>query len=214
MLEKWTQLWLSLRAPLAHLPIVGDLGPYAALTLAVWAVVWAVRRYRPSWWARLLRLGIDPEGALSHFIQAVPGAIIGGLWAGGTTLDVEQAAYGLLFGLFAAPLHHLVKLSPAAYQGALRDRANLYAKAMKGIGLSLVLLTCTGCTKADMLKVVNTADDAAKVACALFFSEHQGISVHDAAKLFCDTREAIDVFLASQKQAGEEMATAQGLARK
>lgn len=120
MLEKWTQLWLSLRAPLAHLPIVGDLGPYAALTLVVWAVVWAVRRYRPAWWARLLRLGIDPEGALSHFVQAAPGAIIGALWAGGTTLDVEQAAYGLLAGLGSALLHHVAKLVPGPYRGALK----------------------------------------------------------------------------------------------
>lgn len=214
MIENWKDLFTPAREVLAALPIVGDLGPYAALTLAVWVLIWGVRRYRPTWWAWLLRLGPDPEGALTHFAQAVPAAVIGALWAGGTTLELEQAAYGLLAGLAAPLWHHALKALPVPYQGVLQDRAVVFSRALRNSGVALLLLCCLGCTKADMLKVVKTADDAARAACSIFFSEHQGINVVDAAKLYCDTREKLAPFLASQQQAGEELAASQGLSRK
>src|SRR5690606_34427505 len=37
MIETWKALFTPAREWLASLPLVGDLGPYAALTLAVWA---------------------------------------------------------------------------------------------------------------------------------------------------------------------------------
>jgi len=131
----WLEFWKNARESLATIPVVGDLGPYGQLTLAVWALLWAVRRYRPTWWAWLLRTPLDPEGAFSHFLQAVPGAVIGALWAGGTTLDVEQAAYGLLSGLGSALLHHAIKASPLPYSGKLTPRVML-------LGLLCVFTGC------------------------------------------------------------------------
>jgi hypothetical protein len=48
----------------------------------------------------------------------------------------------------------------------------------------------------------------------MYFSERQGISLEDAAKAFCKARDVIDVFAASQKQAGDEAASTMGLPAK
>lgn len=77
---------------------------------------------------------------------------------------------------------------------------------------ALPLVFLPGCASA--FKVINTADDAAEAACAMFFAEHQGITPEQAARLFCKTREALDMFLAAQAAAGEQMAASQGLSPK
>jgi hypothetical protein len=146
MIENWKELFSPFREVLTGLPIVGNLGPYAALTLVVWVCIWAVRRYRPAWWAWMLRLGPDPEGALLHFYQSVPGALLGAVLAGGTTLELEQAAWGLLCGPAAALWHHVVKVAPVPYQGALRAIKSRASDTAKKSLLLLVLLLTQSCT--------------------------------------------------------------------
>lgn len=68
----------------------------------------------------------------------------------------------------------------------------------------LLLLTTLSCAAAK--PVLRTTDDIATEACGLFFSEKTGISLEDAARGICKTKEVlqpyIDALLAAQQQAG------------
>jgi hypothetical protein len=69
--------------------------------------------------------------------------------------------------------------------------------------LAFVLLAI-GCSEAK--PVARTVNDVARELCAIFFSERQGISVEDAARGICSTREVLDPFirevLKAQRAAG------------
>jgi len=58
------------------------------------------------------------------------------------------------------------------------------------LGLALAVTGCAGAKP-----VIRTINDIAKDACALFFSEKQGISIEDAARGICATREVLDPFI-------------------
>lgn len=159
-MTNYLDFFTSLRAPLESLP----LGPYAALCIALWAVASVVRKRRPAWWMWLLkRWPCDPESLQAHIFQALPTTVLGGLFAGLTTLSLEEAAFGALSGLAAPVWHHLVKLSPAPYQGALNDAATKWTRARKaGLG-SILFLLALGCApqKGPTQAQLNCIQDAA-----------------------------------------------------
>ena len=55
-------------------------------------------------------------------------------------------------------------------------------------GTILLLTAAVGC--AAVLPVLRGIDEVARSMCAAHFSQKQGMSVEEAAKLFCSTREA------------------------
>lgn len=79
--------------------------------------------------------------------------------------------------------------------------------------LSLPLLFSTSScawwaeNKGDVKSVVNTVDDIAQALCGVFYGEKMNLSVQDAVKTFCDTRDKfapwIDAVLAGAKAGGD-----------
>ena len=61
--------------------------------------------------------------------------------------------------------------------------------------------------KGDVKSVVNTVDDIAQSLCGVFYGDKMNISVQDAVRTFCDTRDKfapwIDLVLAGAKAGGE-----------
>jgi hypothetical protein len=69
------------------------------------------------------------------------------------------------------------------------------------------LFVMTSC--AGALPVVRTIDDMARDMCAKFFGEKNGISLEDAARTYCQTREDLDPWigpLLEAQKAGEKAA--------
>lgn len=94
------------------LSAVHPLAPWLALTAAIFAPQYAVRKYRPLWWERFALLG--PEAALASKIwQGLPSVLLGALWAafasGG---DLRSAFYGALAGALAPLKHEALKRIP------------------------------------------------------------------------------------------------------
>jgi hypothetical protein len=54
-------------------------------------------------------------------------------------------------------------------------------------------LSVSGCSEAKPM--ARTVNDVARELCAIFFSERQAISVEDAARGICSTREVLDPFI-------------------
>ncbi len=54
--------------------------------------------------------------------------------------------------------------------------------------LSVFLSAVAGCAAA--LPIVRSVDDIARSMCAAYFGQKQGVSVEDAARMYCATREA------------------------
>lgn len=108
--------------------------PWFGLTLAIFLVVYLVRRYRPAWWTALD--SITPDGAAGGVLQALPATLLGALWgvAESHQGDYSKAWKGALAGAVAPLVHHALKASPLAYQGAV-----------KAISTGALLLFFTGC---------------------------------------------------------------------
>jgi hypothetical protein len=58
-----------------------------------------------------------------------------------------------------------------------------------------IAISASGC--AMFKPVARTINSAAEFACAEFFSEKQGISLEDAARSFCKTRDQLDPWIDS-----------------
>jgi len=125
--------------------------PYAAICIAYFALVYAVRRWLPSVWLRLER--IVPEGVgvpVSNILLALPGvafgATVAALSSGGS---LPVAFYGAVSASLAPVLHHALKALPVPYQGAVRTVGKqLDAKARAKLGgASLFLLVLLGCAR-------------------------------------------------------------------
>lgn len=69
----------------------------------------------------------------------------------------------------------------------------------------VALVSCAAWQKAKPL--VSTVDDLARSMCSVFFGQQNGISIEDAARLYCDTREKwapwIDPVLAGTQAGGQ-----------
>jgi hypothetical protein len=96
----------------AALASIHPLAPWAALTLAIFAPQYAIRKWRPMWWERFALLG--PEAALASKIwQGLPSVLLGATWAafasGG---DLRAAFCGALAGALAPLKHEALKRLP------------------------------------------------------------------------------------------------------
>lgn len=189
-----------------------QVGPYTALAFGIFFAAYCIRRWKPTWWKKLT---MDSS---SDLIQSIPVVLIGLIAGGATPLEVEYTA---LSSLVAIGIHHLLKLSPAKYRGAVKDIAGeaadkwLEAKkraSLTGLFLLSSCLLLTGCPM--FVKTIKTADDAAKMACEIFFAERQGISIKEAAAAYCATREALEPWLGAQELAGKQAAEKMGLPAK
>ena len=67
---------------------------------------------------------------------------------------------------------------------------------------ALLFASCGGSFK----PIARTVNDVAKELCSMFFAERQKVSIEEAAKVACETREQLDPWieqiLAAQKAAG------------
>lgn len=61
--------------------------------------------------------------------------------------------------------------------------------------LGLFLLLCAPLSCAGSKPYLRTADDAATWACAAFYGKKQGLSLDEAAKAFCSTKEQVQPWL-------------------
>lgn len=96
--------------------------PWLCLTAATFAGAWAIRRWLPALWGVLFAwVPVDASERAQHAMQAfgvaAPGAVLAAMASG---LDPVQALLGLLAGLMAPVVHHVLRASPVPYQGALR----------------------------------------------------------------------------------------------
>lgn len=98
--------------------------PWLLLVAASWSGTYAARRWAPVQWAAVIKWG-KPGGLTEHLLQALPGTIaaaaLGALGAGG---DPWSAAKGALAGSLAPLWHHLLKLAPVPYKGAMGERVS------------------------------------------------------------------------------------------
>lgn len=152
---------------------------YLALSVLLWASVFAVRTWFPRLWVPLTRWP-SMASPVSHIIQALPttiaGAAIGALHEGGS---ITHAVAGAVSGAGAPVLHHLLKRIPGPYRGALLDagyqavrRTAAWEKAKQaGKGgpflVGLLVLLCTGCGAAG----VNQARELCYAKARLGFHE-------------------------------------------
>lgn len=126
-----------------------------------------------------------------------------------------QVAIGLAFwaafaaGIPAIGLHRVVKEVAKKPEGGSGSTGGKATGLLGSIVLVVALcLPLPGCAEAR--PILRTVDDVAKNLCALFYAEKQSLSVEDAARSFCRTRDAwepwIDEALRAQ-QAGGAVAT-------
>jgi hypothetical protein len=162
------QLSLAIRAYLEALhPVV----PWAALTVAIFGLVYATRKLTPQLW--IWFDSITPDGAISHVIQGLPsvglGALLSTVLTGG---DFGEAWKGAIAGALAPVLHLILKALPVPYQGAIRV---VLAKA----GLVALLLLTTGCAALGGLERTFKAVD--KWSCDHIGEEEHAALEHQAA---------------------------------
>jgi hypothetical protein len=191
-------------------------GAPVALTVAIWLFVYAVRRWTPSLWkvSTLLALrnwlvkvlpneAVGDVLALWKAVQMLPsvalGALVLALQTGG---NPDAMVKGAIAGALAPVLHTFLKWIPQIpYVGKLGKRVSVPAT------LTLVCIASLGLGACQVWKpAARTVNDVARDLCALFFAEQQGISVEQAAKLACETREQLDPWieqvLAAKQTAG------------
>jgi len=105
--------------------------PWALLALAVFAICYAVRRWLPRVWERIVAIvpvRVDTSGALvalrklwQSWPSALLGAVLPVLLTGG---DTKLAAKGALVGLLAPLIHELAKWAPfLPYRGATKPKS-------------------------------------------------------------------------------------------
>jgi hypothetical protein len=132
--------------------------PWLLLTAAVFASIWATRRWLPKLW--VLFDSVTPDGALSKVLQGLPAVLLGAVYtvtmSGG---NFGKAWKGALWGALAPVVHEIAK----RYQGEVKAPASPPKSVTMMVG-GLLLLLLTGC--AGSLPEAQTAgahDRAAKL---------------------------------------------------
>lgn len=128
----------------AALASIHPLAPWLALTLAIFAPQYAIRKWRPLWWERFALLG--PEAAMASKVwQGLPSVLLGALWAafasGG---DLRAAFYGALAGALAPLKHEMLKRLPNSvvpYVGGSYPAASTAPRTPPPPVLPLTLIT-------------------------------------------------------------------------
>jgi hypothetical protein len=96
--------------------------PWVGLTLGIWLVQWALRRWAPGVWSVLFSWVPADMGKMSRSVaMGLPSVIVGAaLPAMAAGVDWRAAAIGAGMGAIAPLWHHLLRAAPGPYQGALR----------------------------------------------------------------------------------------------
>ena len=98
--------------------------PGALLMLCSWLGTYAARKWLPVQWAALTKWGAE-GGKLEHVLGALPGlvasAAIAALWANS---DPWLAATDAFKAALAPLLHHVLKLAPVPYRGAMGEKVS------------------------------------------------------------------------------------------
>lgn len=134
-----------------------------------------------------------------EIVSSGPTVLLTTFWGWATTgiFVLDTAAVGFLEGVFGPAILAAIANRPKPPNST-------------AVGLALVLLFLPGC--AAFGNFAKTVDDVAKDACALYFGEKAGISIRDAAKIYCSTREALDPWIeeikAGQRRAGARASAA------
>jgi hypothetical protein len=202
--------------------------PQALFVSLVFFTVWLLRKLAPNQWegfANLIHVKSDDtswwQNELRAAWQMLPAAIIGTLYGVlGTGGELWPTLKATLLSLLAPVVHRIAK----RYEGKTgKPKDPEGPRSRKSVGLAggalmFALLLLTGCAFwKDAKPVLRDTNDIARSLCAQFFGEKQGISVVDAAKKFCETRDDfapwIDSALAA-KQAGGKAALARKPAAK
>jgi hypothetical protein len=102
-----------------YLEAIHPAAPWALLTLVIWLAVYASRKWFPAAWLWLDAL--TPDGLIGHALQGLP-AVLGGALASAFASGGDYALLwlGALSGALAPIVHHLAKVAPGPYQGAIR----------------------------------------------------------------------------------------------
>ena len=176
--------------------------PRALFVAMVFFSVWLIRQLAPNQWeafANLIHVKSDDtawwQNELRAAWQMLPAAIIGTLYGLlGTGADPWPTLKAMLLALLAPVVHRIA----ARYKG----QVGAVTKATAPLLVCLLLLP-SGC--ASWKPVARTTNDVARVLCGEFFGEKQGLSVEEAAKKFCETRDDlepwIDAVLAAKREA-------------
>jgi hypothetical protein len=141
-------------------------------------------------------------GACVGFIQAYQE---GKSWQAALIVALGGA---LGIGVPAMGVHAAMKESWTPSNGKANGNGSSNGAAM--LLLFALALPIEGC--ATWKPVARTANDLAREACAIYFSERQGISVEEAARGVCTVRDIVDPFLREILKA-QERAGVEALAR-
>lgn len=112
---------------------------YVLVTLAVLLTIYVSRKLLPWPWAWLA----SKDGALVEVIKGAPAVLLGATFAVEAGGDYHAAFLGSLSGLFSIAGHHILKLLPVPYQGAVGE--GILKLVAKMIGLGIVLTIFVGC---------------------------------------------------------------------
>jgi hypothetical protein len=202
---------------LASLTALHPLLPWGLLTLAIWLSAYVFRKLVPKLWELPAALALresafqrfpDLRPALSFLWsvwQGLPSVLLGalvGAWQLGS--DPGAAWKGAIAGALAPALHHVLKALPfIPYRGELGGTSRV-PPLPPGFVLVLALGLLQSCS--NWKPAARTVNDVARELCSLFFAERQSISLEEAAKTACETREQLDPWieqvLAAKQAAG------------
>lgn len=176
---------------------------YAAAALIMTMVIQVLRKapgLKELFWERI------PDGA-RWLVPLAGGAVTGfvGAFADGLAWPAALlAAVGgaLAIGLSSMGLATALRESPIPWEGSTGTKSR-----KEGVMLLALVVGLTAVPSCASWKpAARTVDNAAEIVCSLFFSERQSISVEDAARAFCKTRDQIrpflDEILAAKQRAG------------
>ncbi len=182
--------------------------PAAGLIVFVFFVIYAIRRWRPTWWLWLERkLPIVDEfnytfvgNLLWNSLQALPAVLLGAVTSAiADGVSLKGALVGAALGAATALIHKLA----AGYKGKVGGpRAPDFPGALVLLFIVGLCLSQNACTSG---LTPRTIDQAAIILCDTFFREHPkvGISPNDVEQALCSTADQIEPFLASAKSASE-----------
>lgn len=96
--------------------------PWVALTLGIWIVQWACRRWAPGLWQACFRWVPEDTGKMARAVMmGLPSVVVGAaLPAMAAGVDWKAAAVGAAMGALAPVWHHVLRAAPGPYQGALK----------------------------------------------------------------------------------------------
>lgn len=98
-----------------------SIAPWFACTVAVWLIVYAIRKHAPYVWEYFEGMG-DVGATAARILQGLPSIMLG-VWVSAVANggDIENLWKGAIAGAFAPLLHHVLKASALPYQGANGD---------------------------------------------------------------------------------------------